>query len=128
MGGDSFPRQCITVSYLLSASGEGGFGVSNSLGANSLAILMSLGVPWFVKTMISGASTTNAHIAIQSYGIEFTIIFLLLALLAMYLILTWARYRLRKVVGAALISTYVIFITLAVLVELDILFPSGNTC
>lgn len=109
-------------------TGEGGFGISNSLGANSLAILMSLGVPWFVKTMIEGASTTDAHIAIQSYGVEFTIIFLLLAVLTMYIILSWSRYRLQKVVGGIMISAYFVFIVLAILVELDILFPSGNTC
>lgn len=89
---------------------------------------MSLGVPWFVKTMIGGASTTDAHIEIQSYGIEFTIIFLILAVLALYLILTWSRYRLRKVVGITLSSVYAVFIALAILAELDILFPSGNTC
>lgn len=109
-------------------TGEGGFGISNSLGANSLAILMSLGVPWFVKTMIEGASTTNAHIAIQSYGIEFTISFLLIAVLTMYIILSWSRYRLRKTVGIIMISAYLVFIVLAILVELDILFPSGNVC
>lgn len=89
---------------------------------------MSLGVPWFVKTMIEGASTTDAHIAIQSYGVEFTIIFLLLAVLTMYIILSWSRYRLQKVVGGIMISAYFVFIVLAILVELDILFPSGNTC
>lgn len=89
---------------------------------------MSLGVPWFVKTMIAGASTTNAHIVIQSYGVEFTIIFLLLAVMTLYLILTCFRHTLRKRVGAMLISSYMVFIVLAILVELDILIPSGNVC
>lgn len=110
------------------SAGQGGFGISNSLGANSLAILMSLGVPWFIKTMIGGAGSTDAHVIIQSYGVEFTIGFLLLAVITMYIILTWSHYRLRKSVGGIMITAYVIFIILAILVELEVIFPSGNVC
>lgn len=109
-------------------AGEGSFGVSNSLGANSLAILMSLGVPWFVKTMVAGAGSTNAHIKIESYGIVFTITSLLLAVLALYVVLTMAGYHLKKVVGISLLTVYTVLITVAVLVELDLVFPSGNSC
>lgn len=89
---------------------------------------MSLGVPWFVKTMVAGAATTGAHISILSYGIEFTITSLLLAVLALYITVSLARYRLRKMVGVVLITFYFIFITFAILVEVDVLFPSGNFC
>lgn len=110
------------------SAGQGAFGVSNSLGANSLAILMSLGIPWFVKTMIEGASTTGAFVAIKSTGIEFTISVLLLALLTLYIILSWSRYMLRKTVGAILIFGYIVFIVLAILVELGYIFPSDGAC
>lgn len=89
---------------------------------------MSLGVPWFIKTMIEGASTTNAQVVIKSYGIEFTIICLLLAVLTMYVILSISRYTLRKTVGGILMVAYGVFIVLAILNEVDLIFPSGNFC
>uniref|UniRef100_T1GWN9 Sodium/calcium exchanger membrane region domain-containing protein n=2 Tax=Megaselia scalaris TaxID=36166 RepID=T1GWN9_MEGSC len=39
--------------------GDSGIGVSNSLGANSLAILLSLGLPWFIKNCITFNSEDN---------------------------------------------------------------------
>uniref|UniRef100_A0A182T3A4 Sodium/calcium exchanger membrane region domain-containing protein n=1 Tax=Anopheles maculatus TaxID=74869 RepID=A0A182T3A4_9DIPT len=54
--------------------GNGAMGVSNSLGANTLAILFSLGLPWFIRTMIDGGPSTGAYIAIQSYGIQYSVL------------------------------------------------------
>lgn len=72
--------------------------------------------------------TTAAYVKIVSYGIEFTISSILLAGLALYVIVTIAGYRLKKTVGLILICVYLVFITFAVFVEMDILFPSGNYC
>lgn len=107
-------------------TGRGGMGVSNSLGSNSLAILMSLGLPWFIRTMADGAGYTGASITIYSYGIEFTIISLLLAVACLFTVLSFAKYRLKKTVGIFLICVYLVFMTLAILIEMDIILPSGN--
>lgn len=116
------------VSVIMIRQGRGGIGVSQSLGANSLAILMALGVPWFVRTMVDGAGYMGAFVNIYSYGIEFTIISLLLAVLLLYVVFACTKYRLKKIVGAYLLVIYVILISFAILVEMDILFPSGNRC
>lgn len=108
--------------------GRGGIGVSQSMGANSLAILMALGIPWFVRTLVDGAGSTDASITIYSYGIEFTIISLLLATALLYVTLACTKYRLKKVVGVTLFAIYAVLITFAILVEMDIVFPSGNRC
>lgn len=113
---------------LCARRGDGGMGVSNSLGANSLAILVSLGLPWFIRSMVDGASKTDAFVKINSVGIEFTILSLLLTVAALYFIVSIASYRLKKTVGFYLFFTYLIFVTFAILVEMDILFPSGNYC
>lgn len=115
-------------SVLCARKGEGGMGVSNSLGANSLAILVSLGLPWFVRSMFDGGSYTDAFININSVGIEFTILSLILTVAALYLIVSIAGYRLKKSIGFYLFFTYLIFVTFAILVEMDVLFPSGNYC
>lgn len=98
------------------------------MGANSLAILMALGVPWFVRTMVDGAGANDASVIIYSYGIEFTIITLLLAVALLVVVLSCTKYRLKRVVGVCLFAIYAVLITFAILVEMDILFPSGNRC
>lgn len=98
------------------------------MGANSLAILMALGVPWFVRTMVDGAGSTDASITIYSYGIEFTIITLLLAVALLFIVFACTKFRLKKINGVFFFSIYAVLITFAILVEMDILFPSGNRC
>uniref|UniRef100_A0A1L8DK38 Putative k+-dependent ca2+/na+ exchanger nckx1 n=1 Tax=Nyssomyia neivai TaxID=330878 RepID=A0A1L8DK38_9DIPT len=109
-------------------SGEGGMGVSNALGANSLAILLSLGLPWFIRNTAERHLGHPASINIHSYGIEITIISLLLAVGVLLVVISLGNYELKRSVGFTLFIIYLFFITFAILVEMDIFFPSGNTC
>lgn len=112
------------ISSVLSIrKGEGGIGVSNSLGANSLAILMSLGIPWLIKNILHRNVPGQNTIRITSYGIEYTILLLLIAVISLYVVLTMSRYRLKKTVGLALMSIYLILITFGILLELNVFFP-----
>jgi Ca2+/Na+ antiporter len=113
---------------IVARKGSGQMGVSNALGANSLAILFSLGVPWFIRTMASGAWTTGAKIRIFSHGIEYTIMALLLAVATLYITISAAGYKLRKTVGAILFIAYVLIATFAILVELDVFFEAPDRC
>uniref|UniRef100_A0A1Y9HFE8 Sodium/calcium exchanger membrane region domain-containing protein n=1 Tax=Anopheles funestus TaxID=62324 RepID=A0A1Y9HFE8_ANOFN len=108
--------------------GNGAMGVSNSLGANTLAILFSLGLPWFIRTMIDGGPSTGAYIAIQSYGIQYSVLALFGAIFTLYLVLYVAKYTLRKLVGLALGIAYLVIVTFMILVELDLFFPANNRC
>jgi Ca2+/Na+ antiporter len=113
---------------IVARKGSGQMGVSNALGANSLAVLFSLGLPWFIRTMADGAGFTGAYINIASHGIEFTIMGLLLAIASLYITISAAGYKLRKTVGGILGTCYIVFATFAILVELDILFESTDRC
>lgn len=113
---------------IVARKGSGQMGVSNSLGANSLAVLFSLGVPWFFRTMLSGAWRTGANIRIFSHGIEYTILTLLLAVATLYTSVAVAGYKLRKKVGLVISIGYVILIAFAILVELDVLFEAHDRC
>lgn len=106
--------------------GEGGIGVSNSLGANSLAILMSLGVPWLIRNIIYHSTADKSFIVLNSYGIEYTISSLLVATVLLYAVLAIGKYHLNKAVGFSLLAIYSIFLTIGVLMELDIIFPAGR--
>lgn len=113
------------VSSLISVrKGESGIGVSNSLGANSLAILLSLGVPWFIKNCINYNKTdgTNA-IILTSQGIEYTIFILMASTIGLFVVLSFSGYRLTKRAGIALFTVYTIFITLQILIEMNVFFP-----
>lgn len=114
-------------SVLMVRKGEGGVGVSNSLGANSLAILMSLGIPWLIKNILNRNVPEKASIKINSDSIEYSILLLLLAVLALYTVLTLTKYRLKKSAGITLISIYGILITFGVLLEMGVFFP-GSPC
>ncbi|XP_053686140.1 sodium/potassium/calcium exchanger 4-like [Sabethes cyaneus] len=109
-------------------TGNGAMGVSNAMGANSLAILFSLGVPWFIRTVADGGASTNAYYVIASYGMQYSIVSLLFAVAFLYTTVYIAKFKLRKRVGLALIFFYAIIVTFMLLNELDIFFDSGNEC
>uniref|UniRef100_T1PIS5 Sodium/calcium exchanger protein n=1 Tax=Musca domestica TaxID=7370 RepID=T1PIS5_MUSDO len=103
-------------------SGESGIGVSNSLGANSLAILLSLGVPWFIKNCIHYGEDQNM-INVAAQGIEYSIFILMLCTLSLFLGLSFTGYRLTKRLGGILLTVYAVFIVLQILIEMNVFFP-----
>uniref|UniRef100_A0A8D8N6R7 Sodium/potassium/calcium exchanger 5 n=3 Tax=Culex pipiens TaxID=7175 RepID=A0A8D8N6R7_CULPI len=108
--------------------GNGSMGVSNSLGANTLAILFSLGLPWFIRNMMEGGATTGAYVEINSYGMQYSVFGLFLAVGILYAVLFASKYTLRKLVGLVLMGGYLLIVTFMILVELDVFFPSENVC
>jgi Ca2+/Na+ antiporter len=113
---------------LVVRKGSGQMGVSNALGGNSLAVLFSLGMPWFIRTMASGAGWTGAYIRIYSHGIEYTIISLILAVAALYSVMAIAGFKLRKALGGFLAVFYCLFAAFAILIELDVFFEAPDRC
>lgn len=111
-------------SVLMIRKNEGGVGVSNSLGANSLAILMSLGIPWLIKNIINRNTPGKQSILLNPNSTEYNMLLLLLAVIALYTVLTIAKYRLKRAVGVALISVYIFCITIGILLEMDVFFPN----
>lgn len=112
-------------SVLMILKGEGGVGVSNSLGANSLAILMSLGIPWLIKNIIHRHDPSQSSIPLNPYSTEYNILLLLVSVIALYIVLTLARYRLKRSVGITLLTLYIIIVTFAVLLEINVFFPTA---
>lgn len=108
------------AAVIVARKGSGEMGVSNALGANCLAILFSLGIPWFIKTMVNGAGWTDSKIVIYSYGMEYTILILILAILTLYIVLSYHGYKLRLKVGIYLCIFYTLFIIFAILMEYNV--------
>jgi Ca2+/Na+ antiporter len=122
----SFTHSLTCSRFLSFISGSGALGVSNSLGANSLAIMFSLGLPWLIRNMVDGAWNTGANISIHSNGIEFVVLSLILAVCTLYTIVTIGKYILRKTIGVILVFAYLIFVSFAILVEMDVFFPTTD--
>ncbi|XP_055389117.1 sodium/potassium/calcium exchanger 4 [Condylostylus longicornis] len=110
------------MSSLLSIrQGESGIGVSNSLGANSLAILLSLGVPWFIHNLLHRNDDNYYGIEIGSQGIQYTFGILLLSTASLFIILSVSGFRLRRTVGFSLISVYLVLIVVQILIEMKVI-------
>lgn len=105
----------------------GGMSIANAIGSSSVAMLLSLGLPWFIRTMVDGAAYTGAHIALKSSGIQYIIATLLLVITISYAIIAIGKFRIRKLLGPFLLFFYIFFITMAILVEMDV-FIGGIQC
>ncbi|KAJ8960847.1 hypothetical protein NQ318_020144 [Aromia moschata] len=110
---------------IISRRGEGAFGVSNSLGANTMNILFSLGMPWFFKTISQGA-TNSSFIQIQSGSIEYTILALIGVVAILYATIYFNKFRLGKMAGVILLSTYLVCVVMAILSEM--VFFDNSLC
>lgn len=106
--------------------GEGSMGVSNSLGANTMNILLSLGMPWFLKTIIMGLDD-DAYIEITSGSIEYTISALIPIAIILYFTFYFNKFQMCRKVGIILISVYTICIILAILAEMVFVEQSCTT-
>lgn len=111
---------------IVARKGSGQMGVSNALGANCLAILFSLGMPWFIRTMADGAGFTGAYIRIYSYGAEFILIAIIFAVITLYTVIASLGYKLRRLGGAILSVGYIGFASFAILVELGFFFAPAD--
>ncbi|KAM3968438.1 sodium/potassium/calcium exchanger 5 [Aphomia sociella] len=122
--GGCLPEACSI--FIMSRRGEGGIGVSNALGANSLAILFALGLPWLIKTLTNVAQgAEEPAVLINSAGIDFVVGSLLVAVVCLWITLYIGKFKLRKSTGFALSVLYVIFITFAILVEMGVILDRG---
>lgn len=92
-------------------------GISNALGANTMNILLSLGMPWFFKTISLGINDYS-YIQIDSGSIEYTILALVAVALCLYFTLLLNKFALSRISGSILLTMYVVWIILAILSEL----------
>jgi K+-dependent Na+/Ca+ exchanger-like protein len=105
-GGTSVPE--VIGSAIVSREGRGGMAISNAIGSNVFDILMSLGLPVLIYTLINGDLENIAAANINSS------IFLLFATMITVLVLMGlSRFKLGRGFGLILIGTYVIYVIAA---------------
>ncbi|TRY80079.1 hypothetical protein TCAL_09324 [Tigriopus californicus] len=119
--GTSIPE--VISSLIVSRQGKGSMAVSNSIGSNTFDILLCLGLPWLIKAIIQGSTTDEEWlIRVNSEGLAYTVISLLLSLIFLYVILVASRFVLSRTLGFVCLVIYAIFLTISILFELNVFF------
>ncbi|XP_050683248.1 sodium/potassium/calcium exchanger 4-like [Leptidea sinapis] len=118
--GTSLPEAVSSV--LVTNHGHGSMGISNTIGSNTFDILLCLGLPWLIKSLFYPCVPGHHWVNINSSGLSYSAISLLTTLFALYGSLALNKFQLDWKVGLTCIIVYIGFLTLAALLELNVLF------
>lgn len=77
--------------------------------------------------MILRGQGEDGYIAIESSGMDYIILSLILAVACLYTVLFLGKFFLKKSVGGTIFVIYFIFIILAILMESGMFFDVGKT-
>ncbi len=105
------------ASIIVARHGKGRMSISNCLGSNVFDILLGLGLPWMMKTLITDHGEA---VPIMSGSIKFTVFILIGSVVAMLFVFWISRWRLRWPAGLMLIVSYLGFITVSCLFEMNV--------
>ncbi|XP_015116098.1 sodium/potassium/calcium exchanger 4 [Diachasma alloeum] len=100
---------------ILSRQGNGDMAMSNTLGANTLDILMCLGLPWIIKSVMSGSD-----IVIESGAITFSVLSIIVCVIGFFSVTAYYKFQLNKRVGIACLIMYLLFLTFSILLESNV--------
>lgn len=108
-------------SSFISFVGLGTMSISNSIGSNTFDILVCLGLPWLIRASMISSEPVN-YIKINSGGLEYSTMTLLLSLVVLYAILACNRFYLDKKVGIIALFLYCCFLVFASMFEMNVFF------
>ncbi|XP_071451882.1 sodium/potassium/calcium exchanger 3-like [Hetaerina americana] len=115
--GTSLPEAVSSV--IVTNQGYGAMGLSNSLGSNTFDILVCLGLPWLLKSLVIPVKPGSHYVLINSKGIQYSAISLLSALLILYILFACNKFKIDRKIGFLCLLTYISFVTVATLNELN---------
>ncbi|PAA49080.1 hypothetical protein BOX15_Mlig002459g3 [Macrostomum lignano] len=105
------------ASVFVARDGFGDMAVSNSIGSNVFDILVGLGVPWFIDTIIREPGST---VVVNSNGLTYSTIMLLSTVVFLFVAVYLNKMRLDRKLGAACLVVYIVFITFSILYETNV--------
>ena len=91
--------------------------VSNSIGSNIFDILVCLGLPWMLQTLLIDF---GSRVHVNSNGILYTSLILLGTVVFLLVAMMVYRWTLDKKIGVVLVVVYVIVIAIACLFETNV--------
>lgn len=107
-------------SILITRQGFPAMGLSNCLGSNIFSILLSLGLPWFLKAVIATEKQHEYLVQLTTPSLLYTAYLLLISLIAFHSILAMCHFRLDLKVGIACFVMYFFLISVAITLELNV--------
>lgn len=118
-------RLTVTMYAISHVAGMGAMGISSSVGANTLNILLCLAMPWFIKCIVliiqTGDATTST-VTIMSQGVMYNCFSLLSCAVLLYAVVAIFKFQIGKWLGFTCLIMYFIFITFSVLIEMNVFF------
>lgn len=108
----------VVASLLVVRMGFGDMAVCNALGSNIFEILVGLGLPWFIKTVML---TPGKPAIVQGKGLAYSTACLLSTVVFLLLLTNFNKWRMNKIYGAILMGWYLAFMVIACLYELNVL-------
>merc|ERR1712176_753897 len=100
-------------SIIVSRAGQGDMAVCNAIGSNIFNILIGLGLPWLLYTLVYAKPYESK--ALEGLQVLISILILVLYLGILLLVLIISKWKLFPAVGAVLISLHLLFIAWALL-------------
>ncbi|KAL0973855.1 hypothetical protein UPYG_G00212090 [Umbra pygmaea] len=99
------------ASLIVARQGMGDMAVSNSIGSNIFDVLLGLGFPWFLRTLVVDYGST---VFINSKGLLYSVILLLGSVFLTVLSVHLNRWRLDRRLGLCLMMLYALFLLCSV--------------
>lgn len=105
-GGSSLPE--LVSSAIVAKEGRSDMAISNAIGSNTYAVLVAMGLPYFLVTWLTGTTIPVGHASITS-----SIFLLLVTLVVMIGVLAWRNWKITPKFGSFLIFLYLCYVIAA---------------
>ena len=97
--------------------------ISNSVGSNTFNILICLGLPWLIRSIMFSVQGGPAFVEMADGGFGYVSVFLVASAVILYGLIACNRFVLDRRVGFVALAMYAMFLVLASLLELNFFFP-----
>ncbi|XP_054827755.1 sodium/potassium/calcium exchanger 4 [Eublepharis macularius] len=105
------------ASLIVARQGLGDMAVSNTIGSNVFDILVGLGIPWGLQTMVVNYGTA---IQINSKGLVYSVVLLLGSVALTVGGIHLNKWKLDRKLGICVLFLYVIFLCFSIMIEFNV--------
>ncbi|XP_075387605.1 sodium/potassium/calcium exchanger 4 [Tenrec ecaudatus] len=105
------------ASLIVARQGLGDMAVSNTIGSNVFDILVGLGIPWGLQTMVIKYGST---VKINSRGLVYSVVLLLGSVALTVLGIHLNKWRLDRKLGIYVLVLYAIFLCFSIMIEFNV--------
>uniref|UniRef100_A0A8C8ZPK3 Solute carrier family 24 member 4 n=1 Tax=Prolemur simus TaxID=1328070 RepID=A0A8C8ZPK3_PROSS len=105
------------ASLIVARQGLGDMAVSNTIGSNVFDILVGLGIPWGLQTMVISYGST---VKINSRGLVYSVVLLLGSVALTVLGIHLNKWQLDRKLGVYVLVLYAIFLCFSIMIEFNV--------